>query len=519
MMTSATKSKVRTAVLPIAGSITRPTMNSGETGELDTSALRPVVDRPIVAFAMAEALNAGVERLVFVVASGTEGTKQQLLAIADHLRTTQSRDFQCVFVEQTELRGLGHAILTAQSEVQEGDFAVLIPNLMILGQGAGLEKLVSAHAAGAITIGSTERPNEKMRNFGVIEFVDGGTQVRNIFEKPNGVADHTSRASFGRWIFGPQIWPALMELEGDGASEVSLTTAINLCVGKHQVNAVPLGGLCFDLRHPEGVAQASYAYAMQHPEYSAALADTQRDFFDFGVTSLRALAWGQRYEMLTPLALIAQLIERDFAGKIALVSSFGADSAVLLHMISRVSKDTPVLFIDTGKLFAETLAYQVELTELLGLRDIRFVRPTPLAVERQDPSGDLNRNDSDACCNLRKTVPLRFALEDFGCWISGRKRYQNSLRQQLALFEEEEGGRLKVNPLCSWNKDDVRKYMLDYDLPSHPLVSRGYPSIGCAPCTTPVADGEDERAGRWRGSSKTECGIHFVDGKIVRTTT
>jgi phosphoadenosine phosphosulfate reductase len=175
-----------------------------------------------------------------------------------------------------------------------------------------------------------------------------------------------------------------------------------------------------------------------------------------------------------------------------------------------------VLFIDTQMLFAETLVYQQEVCERLGLRNLRIIRPE--AIEAADKDGTLHRSDPDACCTLRKTVPLQSALDGFDGWITGRKRFQSDARAGLDFFETEAAtGRMKVNPLAHLAAADVRAYMDENRLPRHPLVARGYPSIGCAPCTTPVTAGEDPRAGRWQGQAKDECGIHFVNGRMVRT--
>ena len=202
---------------------------------------------------------------------------------------------------------------------------------------------------------------------------------------------------------------------------------------------------------------------------------------------------------------------------LALVSSFGAESVVLLHMAAVVDKATPVLFIDTQMLFTETLEYQHEVTERLGLTNVRIIRADEDDVDRDDPYGALHLRDTDACCNLRKTFPLQRALSGYEGWISGRKRFQSGTRAALEFFEVEDGtGRIKVNPLAHWAPEDVRAYMEENNLPRHPLVAQGYPSIGCAPCTSPVKEGEDPRAGRWRDQNKEECGIHFVDGKMVR---
>ncbi len=204
------------------------------------------------------------------------------------------------------------------------------------------------------------------------------------------------------------------------------------------------------------------------------------------------------------------------AGNIALVSSFGAESVVLLHMAAVIDPETPVLFVDTELLFTETLLYQQEVSERLGLRNLRIIRAEDIA--EKDPYGALRFSDKDACCSLRKTAPLQNALAGYEGWITGRKRFQAGSRAALDFFEVEDGtGRMKINPLAHWAPEDVRAYMEENRLPRHPLVAKGYPSIGCAPCTTPVADGEDPRAGRWRGDNKEECGIHVVDGKFTRT--
>ncbi|WP_299191418.1 phosphoadenylyl-sulfate reductase [uncultured Litoreibacter sp.] len=203
-------------------------------------------------------------------------------------------------------------------------------------------------------------------------------------------------------------------------------------------------------------------------------------------------------------------------GEVALVSSFGAESVVLLHMVAEIDPATPVIFLDTEMLFPETLTYQRELASTLGLTDIRVVTPDRAKVMERDVDGILHTFDTDACCTLRKTEPLERALQGFGGWITGRKRVQGGQRAQLPLYEKDETTRIKINPLAAWTPKMIADYMDQHDLPRHPLVARGFASIGCAPCTTKVAEGEDPRAGRWRGQEKTECGIHFEGGKAIR---
>lgn len=199
-----------------------------------------------------------------------------------------------------------------------------------------------------------------------------------------------------------------------------------------------------------------------------------------------------------------------------LVTSFGAESVALLHLTSMVDRNVPVLFVDTEMMFTETLVYQQEVAERLGLRNLRIHRNAENA--KFDPDGTLHKTNPDACCSLRKTQPLQNALTGCNGWLTGRKRFQSGTRAQLEFFEVEgDTGRIKVNPLAYWTAADVAEYIAENRLPRHPMVAQGYPSIGCAPCTSPVRAGEDIRAGRWRHSEKEECGIHFVDGVAVRT--
>lgn len=202
-------------------------------------------------------------------------------------------------------------------------------------------------------------------------------------------------------------------------------------------------------------------------------------------------------------------------GNVALVSSFGSEAIVLLHLVSEIDKATPVIFLETEMLFPETLDYQRDVSAQLGLTDVRVIGPDRGEVLEQDVDGILHQADTDACCDLRKTRPLARALADFDGWITGRKRYQGGQRAQLPLFERD-GRKIKINPLADWSIEDVADYIKQHNLPRHPLVAKGYPSIGCMPCTTRTDGDEDPRAGRWRNSEKTECGIHFKDGKIVR---
>jgi phosphoadenosine phosphosulfate reductase len=181
---------------------------------------------------------------------------------------------------------------------------------------------------------------------------------------------------------------------------------------------------------------------------------------------------------------------------------------VLLHMVAQIDRDIPILFLDTGMLFGQTLDYRKTLAARLGLTGVRDLRPQYQDLATQDPSANLWRTDTDACCNIRKVLPLDRALGEFDGWITGRKRFQGGDRMRLQVVEES-GDKLKFNPLANWTKAQIEAYAAEHDLPAHPLVEFGYPSIGCWPCTKPVDAGQDERSGRWAGQDKTECGIHM----------
>jgi phosphoadenosine phosphosulfate reductase len=237
-----------------------------------------------------------------------------------------------------------------------------------------------------------------------------------------------------------------------------------------------------------------------------------------GPIAERVATLNARYRHHSATAVLEHALKDRDLGRVALVSSFGAESVVLLHLVSVIAPETPVLFIDTRMLFPETLDYQREVAERLNLCDIRTIRANPARVASEDPDGTLHQFNTDACCAVRKVEPLERALSDFDGWITGRKRFQGHGRETVEFFEPEGDLRIKVNPLAHWGREDITEYMVENRLPRHPLVARGFPSIGCAPCTSAVAPGEDPRAGRWRNSAKTECGIHFINGRAVRTT-
>jgi len=205
--------------------------------------------------------------------------------------------------------------------------------------------------------------------------------------------------------------------------------------------------------------------------------------------------------------MLREVLGNHMLGEVALVSSFGAESAALLHLVAQADPNTPVIFLDTGKHFPETLAYVHELAAFIGLKNLRIITPDAETIEKRDATGLRWSYDPDGCCEIRKVIPLEKALAPFDTSITGRKAFQASTRNALPRFELD-GDRLKFNPLATWTKQDIEAYFAAHDLPRHPLEAQGYPSIGCAPCTSVVKPGEDPRSGRWRGWDKTECGIH-----------
>ncbi|ODT30003.1 MAG: phosphoadenosine phosphosulfate reductase [Kaistia sp. SCN 65-12] len=214
------------------------------------------------------------------------------------------------------------------------------------------------------------------------------------------------------------------------------------------------------------------------------------------------------YGHLSAGEIIERSINGLFDGAVAAVSSFGADSAVLLHLVAQVDRTLPVVFLDTGKHFEETLSYRDALAADFGLTDIRVVEPDRMALARIDPDGRLHESDVDACCNVRKVEPMARGVAPFRAWFTGRKRFQASTRAALPVFEAV-GPRIRINPLARWTTADQANYMRAHALRENPLVAYGYLSIGCFPCTRPVEAGQDARSGRWAGHAKTECGIHL----------
>ena len=231
------------------------------------------------------------------------------------------------------------------------------------------------------------------------------------------------------------------------------------------------------------------------------------DADEVAAAAAKVRSFSKSYGHLTAQRLLGAMIKTEFPDRIAVVSSFGTEAAILLHMVAKVDPATPVVLLDTGKLFGETLAYRDRLIDQLGLTDVRSVQPDPARIAELDPAGALWKSDPDLCCQIRKVEPLGPALDSFDIWITGRKRYQGKRRAVLPVIESS-NGRIKINPLASWSRDVIDDYFRDHDLPRHPLETDGYQSVGCMPCTDRARPGEDPRAGRWRGQDKDECGIH-----------
>ncbi|MEI7668731.1 MAG: phosphoadenylyl-sulfate reductase [Pseudomonadota bacterium] len=223
------------------------------------------------------------------------------------------------------------------------------------------------------------------------------------------------------------------------------------------------------------------------------------------------------YGELDAKLLLHAMIKQEFSGNIALLTSFGSDSGLLLAMVAEVDVNTPILFLETGKHFPETLAYGRTLEKQFGLKNVIWLKPDEEMLARIDSNGELWKTQPNRCCWLRKVEPLNRKAEEMGLLaiITGRKRYQTPERANMNNIELDEDGMFRINPLANWSKEQQKEAIIHYNIPPHPLLAKGYLSIGCEPCTLPVKEGQDERAGRWAHTigvdenQKTECGIHL----------
>ena len=223
---------------------------------------------------------------------------------------------------------------------------------------------------------------------------------------------------------------------------------------------------------------------------------------------------------LSAIDFLTTMLQHEFKDEICVVSSFGAESAVLLHMVAQIDPTTPVIFLNTGKLFGETLRYRDRLQTLLGLTDVRSIGPHPTDLAEKDSNEDLWQKNNDMCCHIRKNLPQERALKGFKAVLTGRKRFQTSQRGSMQRIEidDEAAARLRINPLADFTLEDLQAYLETHNLPKHPLVKDGYLSIGCMPCTDKVKEGDDYRSGRWSEQDKEECGMHgteFVYGEGI----
>jgi phosphoadenosine phosphosulfate reductase len=244
---------------------------------------------------------------------------------------------------------------------------------------------------------------------------------------------------------------------------------------------------------------------MASPARKLDIIDTRPSF-----TPADAAALNARFAGVDAQTMLTELFAEGLLGHVAVVSSFGTESAVLLDLVAKADRNVPVIFVDTLKMFPETIAYRNTLVARLGLTNSWAVEPDAIALSAKDEKGLRWSYDPDGCCEIRKVEPLKRAKHGLDSWISGRKAFQSSTRQNIARFEIEYG-RLKINPLGDWVKADLEAYFTAHDLPRHPLEADGYLSVGCQPCTSKVLPGEDPRAGRWRGWEKVECGIHVAE--------
>ncbi len=224
------------------------------------------------------------------------------------------------------------------------------------------------------------------------------------------------------------------------------------------------------------------------------------------------------FEARKPQEIVAWAA-REFSGRLAMTSSFGPESGVLLHLVSRADPHIPVLFLETGYHFPETLKYKEDLAKLFGLKKVIELRADPakkneLVVKH---AGVPYEKDPDACCYLNKVEPMDAALKNYGAWMSGIRRHQTDFRKSIRIVEEYEGGLYKISPLANFTSRDAWWYLKEHNIPQHPLFEKGYLSIGCWPCTRPIQAGDDERSGRWAGKSKKECGLHTFFKEVQPT--
>ena len=214
-----------------------------------------------------------------------------------------------------------------------------------------------------------------------------------------------------------------------------------------------------------------------------------------------------RFQKQEANEILYESINKFFFKKIVYVCSFGAESAVILHLISNISKDFPVIFLNTGKLFDETLNYRNDLIKLFNLTNIIEIYPEKFDLTKHDANEVLWKADHNKCCEIRKVNPLKKALKPYTTWISGRKGYHSNERREKKVLEIV-NSKFVLSPLINWSQNKITEYFESFNIPKHPLYKKGYLSIGCRNCTVTSSDSNNVRSGRWSNTKKTECGIH-----------
>ena len=225
------------------------------------------------------------------------------------------------------------------------------------------------------------------------------------------------------------------------------------------------------------------------------------------LTPLEIERLSNEFETKTPQEIIAWAVD-TFWPQIALSSSFQTQSMPLLYMASRIRPDILIMFLDTGYHFWETLTFREQIASEWQLNVLDLYRNSRWHSFARLQTRALPFADPNLCCFIHKVEPMQKAMKDMLAWVSGIRRDQTAVRAQARILELQEDGLIKINPLLNWTKDDVRRYMEEHHLPSHPLLEKGYRSIGCSPCTIAIGVNDDERAGRWSERRKIECGLH-----------
>jgi phosphoadenosine phosphosulfate reductase len=229
---------------------------------------------------------------------------------------------------------------------------------------------------------------------------------------------------------------------------------------------------------------------------------------DYDVTDEELAVVSDEFETQSPEAVLRWAFD-EFGPDVALATGFGTEGCVLIDMVTRITKGARIFYLDTDLLFPETYALRDQLEARYSVRFERRATRLSLSAQAAALGERLWEREPDRCCQLRKVEPFREVLTGLRAWVTAIRRDQTAARASAGIVERDQRfGLIKINPLAGWSSQDVWEYIRKYDVPYNPLYNHGYESIGCAPCTSPVQIGEDPREGRWRGSCKTECGLH-----------